>query len=192
MIQKRTFEGRWWLPGTETDSTPGILEFDPLLGITLSLRRYRSRPMLEVLQNLTGDREINAPLVIFGRDTDDTPITVYRCVGTTSNSASGMEGEKYIADAIFIGAHMLDPNQEMFGSVQLEFDYLYVWLGQRAKITFAPQQKDYVINKVIELPEPIELHLPMHGMLQLRTSGGSGVSEKMDERLDTTRWSSRI
>lgn len=192
MIQKRTIEGRWWLPGAEHGATPGMLEFDPERGITLTLRRYRSRSMMEVFDSLAGQGEINAPVVIFGRDTADIPITVYRCVRTSSNIAGGVEGQKYIADAVFVGAHLINPDQEMFGSVQLEFDYMYSWLGQQAQTTTVPTIEDWVVQTRTELPQPIALHLPEHGTMQLRTFGGTRRSMSMNEREDTTRWSSNL
>jgi ApeA N-terminal domain 1 len=138
------------------------------------------------------DRETDSPLVIFGQDTSDNPITVHRCVRTASHNAEGIAEQTFIADAIFVGAHLLDPDQELFGSIQLEFDYLFQWLGQQARVIVAPHQEIRVVNIRTEFPHPVDLELSTHGRLRLTTTGGSGRSTNMNQRLDTTRWSSHI
>ena len=84
----------------------------------------------------------------------------------------------------------MDPEREMFGTIQLNFDYLYTWLGQRANVQTEKSNLNIVTRT--ELPPPFELYLGDSGVIRFATFGGNGSVRGMDERVDTTRWSSNM
>ena len=192
MVEKKCIEGKWWLPGQESTAASGTLTFDPRSGLTLEAKQRQSRSFDEILSAMAENKELPAHLVIFGCDDSKNPITLHRCVRNRESHAAEIEGYSLIAQSAFIGTHLSNPDEAQFGSLQIEIDYLYVWLGQSANRTVSKLGEDWVYTETTALPKPIELDLGARGTLQLLTSGRPGFSWNMNERLETRRWESRI
>jgi hypothetical protein len=147
--------------------------------------------MQEMFETLK-PRSLQAPLVIFGRDTSDHAVTLHRCVTQGTNDAQGFESREFEAQQAFVGGHFTDPDKETFGCVQLDLEYLFSWLDQREPAEVSHSDDYRVITTTRTISEPIELDLGSQGVLQLRTHGGTGGSSDRNSRSETTRWSSDI
>ena len=192
MVEKKCIQGKWWLPGQEEIAASGTLTFDPQSRLTLTVKKRQSRSFDQILLAMTADQELRAHVVIFGCDDSKNPITLHRCVCNRQSQAAEIEVSSFIVQCAFLGAHLSNPDEARFGSLQIEIDYLYVWLGQTANRRVSKMSEDRNYTEAISLPRPIELDLGMHGTMELLTSGGTGFSSNFNERLETTRWESRI
>jgi hypothetical protein len=192
VVEKKCIEGKWWLPGQESTAASGTLTFDPQSGATLAVEQRQSRSFDEILLAMAKNEEPPAHLVIFGCDDSKNPITLHRCVCHRQSDAAEMEGCSFTVQSVFLGAYLSNPDEIQFGSLQIEIDYLYVWLGLSANRTVSKLNEDCVYTETTALPKPIELDLGPHGTMHLLTSGGTGFSWNMNQRLETRRWESRI
>jgi len=192
VVEKKCIEGKWWLPGQESTAASGTLIFDPQSGPTLAVKQRQSRSFDEILLAMAENKEPPAHLVIFGCDDSKNPITLHRCVCYRQSDAAEIEGCSFTVQSAFLGAYLANPDETQFGSLQIEIDYLYVWLGQSANRTVSKLNEDFVYTEITALPKPIEVDLGPHGTMQLLTSDGTGFSWNMNERLETTSWKSRI
>lgn len=191
VIERKVIEGRWWLKGQESEAMPGTLEFDPAKGLNLVIKQFRSRTIDELFKELKRPA-FHAPLVIFGRDVSNQPVTLHRCVIRASNDAEGIESREFVAQQAFLGGHFNNPETELFGSVQLDLEYLFSWLGQHEPADVSHSEDYRVITIRRTIAEPFELDLESEGVLKLRTHGGTGGSNDRNCRSETTRWTSDI
>ncbi|HTX20956.1 MAG TPA: hypothetical protein VMD27_03700 [Candidatus Aquilonibacter sp.] len=74
MKESKTFEGRWWIFGTEKPEHFGVLHYSPEKGLRLEVKIAQSFGFAEILQDTT---RADFPEVIQGRDKDDKPITLF-------------------------------------------------------------------------------------------------------------------
>ena len=170
---------------------PGTLEFDPAKGLNLVIKQFRSRTMAEIFKELT-QPSFHAPLVMLGRDAANEPVTLHRCLTCANHDAEGIESREFIVEQAFLGGHFDNPDTELFGSVQLDLEYLFSWLGRHEPAEVSHSADHRVITTRRTIPEPLQLDLESDGVLQLRTHGGTGRSIDRNSWSETTRWTSDI
>ena len=165
-----TIDGLWWLAGKEGDAIPGILSYTPEGGQSLVIKDHRPRSIVEVLNSLcVPEGKPLAPSVMFGRDSQNNPVTLHRCAEIGSSESQGLASKTFLVQEAFLGAHISNPPNEIFHSVQVDLDFLYRWLALSPKQSGRFDEDTWTAIQTFTIEPPIEIDLGDCGLLSLRT-----------------------
>jgi hypothetical protein len=151
---ERRYEGLWWIPEKEGDRIAGTLNISEEGRIFLDLiGSFKDIADLAVTRNFP---------VILGV-ANSKLITLTDCIETGSSfSFPGFTKQKFDVQVVYIGAHFDSEANINFDKVEVDFPYLAQWTS------ISGVKFDYIHNGkfsvVCELPQPIEICLPMGKM----------------------------
>ncbi|HEU5069205.1 MAG TPA: hypothetical protein VFV96_02200 [Verrucomicrobiae bacterium] len=92
MKESRTFEGRWWIFGTEKPEHFGVLHYSPEKGLRLEVKIAQSYGVAEILKEV---KRTDFPDVLQGRDKDDSPISLFCCSNPGVSKSGGLASYEF-------------------------------------------------------------------------------------------------
>lgn len=172
MIEKRTFNGYWNLPNSQSH-TPGELIFDPF-----------DKPNLELLGHLDGGNAYNVLLsepLIHGFSVDGKSITLINNARSGSSmSMPGIPTISYRPTYILIGEHLAEPNKAIYSDIEVEIDPLTQWVDIWGFSYLDRDDKRFLLE--YNLPDSINFSINerLHGSIEFAGNLTKGLYEKLD------------
>lgn len=128
MDQRIEIEGRWWINGLEEPTHYGMLTYDPVSGIELSVKIAQEGGACEALEILAG-KEFNISQTIYGRDKDDHPISLYGCTVANFNSSAGLRTYLISAMVCLKGEAISSWEEVSYDHLNAEYSLFHNWMG---------------------------------------------------------------
>lgn len=136
MKESKTFEGRWWIFGTEKPEHFGVLHYSPEKGLRLEVKIAQSFGFAEILR---GTNPV-FPEVIQGRDKDDKPITLFGSSHPSWNKSGGLASYEFHPFNAIVGQSVESWTAANYQKVKVHLSLLHNWIGQsRVQQKFTPE-----------------------------------------------------
>ena len=149
MIESKTITGRWWVEGLEQPAISGTLNTLPD-ELSLSIWKHQSIKLEELLSRASKNALLDVPPVIWGRDEDDKPVSLFGCsVGEYSSSAA-LEKFEINALAAVRGLEIESWTIPVARAVLVKPALLHQWFDRKlltssksddGKVAFAPEDR---------------------------------------------------
>jgi hypothetical protein len=157
-------EGRWWIHGQNARPEFGIFSRDDDGRLSLVVKIPQSLSVDETaLQFFDTYDHGSIPTVIFGRDADDKPVTLFGCYASRGSS-TGMRRYNIHVLAGVQGIELESWSQECIHAVNLDIDFLHEWLG--GKIVETVKTPDG--RALLQIPHESDLVIEVSAGVQLR------------------------
>lgn len=144
LFEKYEDPGYWFLPGNESERVPGIVQYDPAEGITLTL--WGKFP------NSDNSLYPRFPTVL-GITMDRTPVTILDVFCTSPGTRAEINEMKFAAQFLLIGLHALGGQSALFNQVAASYTNLEDWTCVRP-IDFGVDESAWVVkSKYLDLLE---------------------------------------
>jgi hypothetical protein len=195
MIESKTITGRWWVEGLEQPAISGTLNTLPD-ELSLSIWKHQSIKLEELLSRASKNALLDVPPVIWGRDEDDNPVSLFGCsVGGYSSSAA-LEKFEINALAAVRGLEIESWTIPVARAVLVKPALLHQWFNRKlltssksddGKVAFAPEDR---LDLVFPLEAGISIRFAsLRYLRNLRRNTGSfrtaksGFTLKSPDRL---------
>lgn len=140
-----TWTGTWWLPDSPARVVKGTLAFSEE-ELTLVLAEPLAEVILEADQVFETLSEPATHPLVHGVVDGGQPTTLVNVNGNASLLPFASATETWFPHWVFIGHHLVDPNQAIFDGALVTMEHLEGWLGGRPPVVSGERLKADVLN----------------------------------------------
>lgn len=154
MQERLEYRGAWYLPGQPDVQLYGALTFSPESGAELEVVSTTNAPAFEA------PNDMSEPPLILGTAIDGTPITLSRCMCTSSHRRyPGLGSATYWAHNAFVGCHFESPDEIAFKGLHVDYSSLGQWIDLPGLTT---DHSNRFADVVVRLKSPPPFPLASH------------------------------
>jgi len=164
MNAPKIFPGQWHIFGHSQPPVIGTLRFEPDSGLTLEAQRHRQPDLLQMF-DVAGS--FQAPQVIQGVEGNGTPVTLFGCIATQTNSSRAFDQFHIRPLHALVGAHFDQFTDARFSSSTVSYSILDAWLTRSALVP-VPHERGTLMDQ--RPPPDITTTLPVGTIVTITMS----------------------